>query len=153
MGLIQHKRQTNEKASMVAHTCNGTTGKAEAERLEVQGHPWLHNGFKAILGCTRPSRGVQGNKKMKMPEEEPKWRKKNQLEGRKGMEEELWGKGRNGNKLQWHVCMKVSWWNPWLDMLCLPSVYKELPIGKLPIGSTPVVTWALMLTTAAWWHC
>lgn len=38
---------------------------------------------------------------MKIPEEETKWRKKeNQLEGGKGMEEELWGKGRNGNKLQ-----------------------------------------------------
>jgi hypothetical protein len=40
---------------MVAHTCHPSAREAEAEELQVQGHPGLHTEFQANLGMVRSS--------------------------------------------------------------------------------------------------
>lgn len=38
---------------VVVHNCNLRTQEAETGRSKVQNHRWIHNRFKANMGCVR----------------------------------------------------------------------------------------------------
>ena len=48
-----YKAQHQTQLGMVLHTCNSSTQEMKSGGSDVQGDPWLHSEFKAILGYPR----------------------------------------------------------------------------------------------------
>lgn len=58
-------RRKKMTQNMIGCACNFSTREVEAGISGVQGHPWQHTSFNAILGYTRPCLNLQAPKKFK----------------------------------------------------------------------------------------